>query len=129
MLIAALLPAVVSAVLHPRRPSWDGPPAKAGEVTIETVRAWKQPVLWVDARTQAEFLREHVPGATRLNLQEWDPLFRAFLDAWQPGFTVLVYCDSPSCGLSHEVAERLRANGIEPVYVLQGGWQAWKQEQ
>ena len=37
------------------------------------------------------------------------------------------YCASESCQLSREVAERLRKEpSFEQVYVLKGGWKAWK---
>ena len=34
---------------------------------------------------------------------------------------MVVYCSAATCELSHEVAERLRKNGISPVFVLERG--------
>jgi rhodanese-related sulfurtransferase len=67
-----------------------------------------------------------VPGAISLNLENWDQLFPRFLDAWTRENKVVVYCSAATCELSREVAERLRKSGISSVYVLKGGWEAWK---
>jgi rhodanese-related sulfurtransferase len=88
--------------------------------------AWGESVFWVDARSADEYEAEHVPGAFLLNLESWDQLFPEFLDRWTPEKKVVVYCSAASCELSREVAERLRQNGISSVFVLKGGWEAWK---
>jgi len=42
---------------------------------------------------------------------------------------VVVYCSSLSCQASQEVAEKLREEvGLQSVFVLQGGWEAWRQQ-
>ena len=93
---------------------------------LPTVLAWGGNVLWLDARSAEEYEAEHVPGALLLNLENWDHLFPKFLDQWAPGEKVVVYCSAATCELSREVAERLRKNGISMVFVLKGGWEAWK---
>ena len=82
--------------------------------------------MWVDARSADDYEAEHVPGALLLNLESWDELFPKFLDQWTPEKKVVVYCSAATCELSREVAERLRTNGISSVFVLKGGWEAWK---
>lgn len=82
-------------------------------------------MLWVDARSAKEHAAEHVPGAILLNLEDWDTLFPSFLEEWEPDEKVVVYCSSTACQLSHEVAQRLKQSGISPVFVLEGGWEAW----
>jgi rhodanese-related sulfurtransferase len=93
---------------------------------LSTVLAWDRNVLWLDARSADEYEAGHVPGAILLNLESWDQLFPQFLDRWSPEKRVVVYCSVATCELSHEVAERLRKNGISSVFVLKGGWEAWK---
>jgi rhodanese-related sulfurtransferase len=124
--LAALIPASLTAAFHPLRPPWSEETLAPGEERIQTVLAWGREVLWIDARSANEYQAEHVPGAILLNLEAWDQLFPLFLDQWNPEKKVVVYCSSTACELSHEVAERLRKGGIEPVYVLKGGWEAWK---
>jgi rhodanese-related sulfurtransferase len=124
--LAALIPAGLTAAFHPRRPAWSEDTLLPGEEKLQTVLAWGSDVLWIDARSSKEYEAEHVPGAILLNLEDWEQLFPRFLDQWRPEEKVVVYCSSTACELSHEVAERLKTNGISPVYVLKGGWEAWK---
>jgi rhodanese-related sulfurtransferase len=126
ILLAALLPASLTAAFHPRRPPWSPDQLAPGEETLSTVMAWDGNVLWVDARPADEYEAGHVPAAILLNLEGWDRLFPQFLDRWSSEKKVVVYCSAASCELSREVAERLRKNGIPSVFVLKGGWEAWK---
>jgi len=126
ILLAALVPASLTAAFHPRRPVWSQETLAPGEEMLPTVLAWGANALWVDARTADEYETEHVPGAISLNLENWDQLFPKFLDAWTREKKVVVYCSAATCELSREVAERLRKSGISSVYVLKGGWEAWK---
>ena len=126
IMLIALIPAGVAAFVHPRRPEWSREVLAPGEERLKTVLAWGSAVLWVDARSQRDYETEHIPGALSLNLEEWDTLFPRFLDQWSPERKVVVYCSSLSCAMSHEVADRLTQSGVSPVYVLKGGWEAWK---
>ena len=68
----------------------------------------------------------HVPGAVLLNETAWTRLMPGFLESWQPGQRVVVYCNSERCGSSEEVARRLqRELNLPDVFVLKGGWAAW----
>jgi rhodanese-related sulfurtransferase len=126
ILVSALIPAGLSAAFHPQRPAWTQETLAPGEERLPTVLAWGESVLWVDARSADEYRAEHVPGAISLNLESWDELLPNFLDQWSPDKKVVVYCSAATCELSHEVAERLRKSGITSVFVLKGGWEAWK---
>ena len=126
ILLVALVPAGVTAVVHPRRPPWSGETLAPGEEKLKTVLSWGSSALWLDARSRRAYEAEHVPGALLLNLEEWDSLFPRFLDQWSPDRRIVVYCDSKSCEMSHEVAARLERSGFSSVYVLKGGWEEWK---
>lgn len=123
----ALLPALVCAALQVQ---WRTPePLEAGEVRVGTARMWGAQVTWVDARVRARFEAGHIPGAVLLNEEEWDTLLPAFLDAWNPDQTIVVYCDGGGCEASHHVADRLRDQlALKSVFVLKGGWPAWQRE-
>ena len=70
----------------------------------------------------------HVPDAVLLNEDRWDELFENFLDSWQPQSNVVVYCSRLECDSSKAVASRLIEDmGIDRIYVLKGGWEAWEQ--
>jgi rhodanese-related sulfurtransferase len=125
LLALALPPAIVSGAIHL---TWQKPEALGeNEVSIETVQTWGDKVLWVDARPRAKFEREHIPGAVLLNEDEWVRLVGPFLDEWEPGKNVVVYCDGGNCDASQAVARRIKTEiQIEsPVWVLHGGWDAW----
>jgi rhodanese-related sulfurtransferase len=126
ILLVALIPASLTAAFHPRRPPWSQEKLAPGEEMLSTVLAWRENVLWVDARSTEEYEAEHIPGALLLNLENWDELFPKFLDQWAPDQRVVVYCSASTCELSRDVAERLRKNSVSPVFVLKGGWEAWK---
>lgn len=96
--------------------------------TVDQARAWGETAIWVDARPDEEFARDHVPGAVSLNEDRWNELIGPFLATWIPDKKVVVYCSSQSCNASREVARRLRNQTqppIQNVFVLEGGWEAW----
>ena len=83
--------------------------------------------MWIDARPGGDYTAAHVPGALLLNTEEWDSLLPAVLNSWSPDRKVVVYCSKQTCGASREVARRLREEaGLKNVFVLTGGWEAWK---
>lgn len=126
LLTLALIPAALSAWLHPRGPSWRQDELKPGEVRIETATEWPD-VLWVDARSSREFNEGHIPGAILLNEEEWEALFFDFIGVWDGEQPVVVYCGGGQCLASHRVAERLRTDlATDKIYVLKGGWPEWE---
>ena len=118
----ALLAATATALWHPRAPGWRDP-APARIAAADALRL--ADAVWVDARPRAEFDRGHHPGAVPLNEDDWQGLLDGFLDAWEPGRPVVVYCGGADCRSSEAVAERLRREaGLEDVRVVEGGWTA-----
>jgi rhodanese-related sulfurtransferase len=130
LVLLAALPAAVSGYVQLE---WRGSPQaelQADEVRPGTARMWGHPVLWVDARSRERFNAGHVEGAILLNEEHWEELIPAFLDAWDPEKTIVVYCDGGKCDASRAVANRLRDElKLESVYVLQGGWTAWRENE
>jgi len=106
--------------------SWQSPIPASEMVTLTQARAWDKNTIWVDARPDAEFEREHIPGAVLLNEDRWNELLPRFLTMWSPEKRVVVYCSSQSCNASREVARRLRDEAqLKNVFVLQGDWEEW----
>ncbi|PZR72737.1 MAG: hypothetical protein DLM73_12480 [Chthoniobacterales bacterium] len=129
MLGLAFLPGIGQAIYYRDKVSWESPIAASDMVTLAQARAWGANVIWVDARPEEEFAREHVPGALLLNEDRWNELLPQMLMAWSPEKRVVVYCSSQSCGASREVARRLREEAqLKNVFVLDGGWEAWLAE-
>jgi rhodanese-related sulfurtransferase len=124
--VLALLPAAGEAIYFRDKISWRSPIPPSELVSVDQARAWGQNAIWVDARPDEEFARDHVPGAIALNEDQWNKSLPQFLAAWSPGKKVVVYCSAESCDLAREVAERLRKEAqIADVFVLEGGWEAW----
>lgn len=128
----SLVVSVIAAFVHPKRPSWYRV-ASAEELRwqIDETKAKElletSEVLLIDAREREKFEKSHLDGAILLNLGEWSDLMFQHMETLQDAFErpVLVYCDTQTCGKSHEIAKRLRELiGLDPVYVLFGDWRA-----
>jgi rhodanese-related sulfurtransferase len=122
----ALFPAAGEAIYFRNNISWRSAIAPSEMVTVDQARAWGDTAIWVDARPDDEFARDHVQDALSLNEDRWNELLPQFLAAWSPGKKIVVYCSSLSCNASREVARRLRKEAqLSEVFVLEGGWEAW----
>ena len=122
----AFLPGIGQAIYFRDKVSWQSPVPASEMVTVAQARAWGRNAIWVDARPDVEFEREHVTGAVLLNEDRWNQLLPQFLAAWSPEKRVVVYCSSESCNASREVARRLRDEAqLKNVFVLKGGWEEW----
>ncbi len=104
---------------------WAAPAIEAGEIRPEDARALE--VIWVDARSAAEFEESHISGALLYDPADPAGSMAGVLEAWlQQPRVIVVYCSDASCGTSKQVAETLRANLPDAeIYSLKGGWQAW----
>ena len=127
LLIAlASVPAIGEAVYFRDRVSWQSPVPTSELVTVDQGRAWGDTAIWVDARPDEDFARDHVPGALSLNEDRWNELLPQFLQKWSPEKRIVVYCSSQSCNAAREVAKRLRDEAqLKNVFLLQGGWEEW----
>jgi len=122
----SLIPGVGQAIYFRDKISWKSPIPRSELVTVDQARGFGGSVIWVDARPDEEFARDHVPGALSLNEDRWSELLPQLLAAWSPERKIVVYCSSLSCNASREVAHRLRKEAQLPnVFVLEGGWEAW----
>lgn len=126
LIVLALAPAIGEAVYLRDRVSWQLPVPISELVTVERARTWGDNAIWVDARPDEEFARDHVPGAVSLNEDRWNELLPQFLQRWSPEKRVIVYCSAESCNAAREVAKRLRDEArLNNVFVLEGGWEEW----
>jgi rhodanese-related sulfurtransferase len=134
LLLATVLAAAGTHLLHPRAPQWfvKNEPLAADEVTLDMVQQkWRGEVLWLDARPRHAYAKAHIPGALLLNEQERDTLLFEHIDKLQDTTKpIVVYCDGHACQASRKIAAYLRERmpGAE-IYVLKGGWDAWMEKQ
>lgn len=132
LLAAACLPALLAIWLHPRAPTLAAavPPGAAISVDEAIALLRSGDVLWIDARREDAFAAGHIPGAVPLREDAWENLLPGFIEAWQTGQRVVVYCDGGGCAAARSVADRLRREfALENVAYLEGGWEAWRQAQ
>lgn len=100
---------------------------KPDEVCLQEIGP-DEPVLWVDARHRKDWEANGLPGSALWNLDEDEDMqaFEADI-AMRLMETprVIVYCSDENCGLSRQVADRIRSLGLaSEVSVLHGGWRA-----
>jgi rhodanese-related sulfurtransferase len=110
-----------------RRLVCDPASLKPGEVCLEQIPA-DDKILWVDARLRKDWEKSGVPGSVLWNLDPAEDMqvFEAET-AMRIMETprVIVYCGDENCGISSQVAERIRALDLgAEVSVLRGGWRA-----
>ena len=121
LMLAAVVPALVSGWLHPRAPAWHAV-AETGTLAWAEARALRN-ALWIDARSAEDFDHGHIDTAISLPASDWDAHLEAVLREWSPGRPVVVYCGGGGCRASHAVAQRLRDElGLSDIHVLAGGW-------
>ena len=122
----SLVPGIGQAIYLRDKISWQSPVPPSQMMSVDQARELGNAVIWVDARPDVDFARDHVPGAISLNEDRWSELLPQLLTAWSPEKKVVVYCSAQSCDLAREVAERLRKEAQLPdVFVLEGGWEGW----
>lgn len=98
---------------------------KPDELCLNTIPP-EANVLWVDARSRSDWERSGVPGSILWNLDPAEDM-QAFEAATAAralsADLVIVYCGDENCGVSRQVAARIRDldTGVK-VAVLRGGW-------
>ncbi len=126
LIALACLPAIGQGFYFRDKVSWESPIPASELVTVDQAKAWGDGAVWVDARPDDDFSKDHVPGAFSLNEDRWNELLQQFLPKWSPDKKVVVYCSAQSCNTAREVAKRLRDEAqLKDVFVLKGGWEEW----
>jgi rhodanese-related sulfurtransferase len=123
LVLASSLPALFQ-LAHD---GWQPPIAIPFGVNLDEVRKESAPIVWIDARPLEAFQAGHIPGALGLNRDNWDTALPRLFELYSPGRVVIVYC-STGCTESEEIGNRIRNLGLEPVEVLEGGFEAWQKE-
>ena len=118
-------------VAQPRQEACSLPvdPAVAVErITPATARQWlgRADVTFVDARSSADYLRGHIPGALSLPAGEAAGILGVASMPIANDALVVTYCDGAACERSEYLGLLLREHAVcERVRALDGGWNAW----
>jgi hypothetical protein len=100
---------------------------KPDEVCLQQIPAGAA-VLWVDARPRKDWVKNGVEGSMLWNQDPAEDMLAfeseaAVRIAENP--RVIVYCGDENCGISRQVAERIRRLDLgAEISVLRGGWRA-----
>ncbi|MBN2345913.1 MAG: rhodanese-like domain-containing protein [Candidatus Aminicenantes bacterium] len=111
------------------------PPAEApapvdpsfGLADAEFVRQFRADpaVVLLDARTNHDFARGHIPGALHLPISRFAEAFPSLEKRLRAARMVVVYCSDPHCSDSHDLALRLRQEGLAFIFLYRGGMEDW----
>lgn len=100
---------------------------KLGEICLQQIPL-NSPVLWVDARSRKDWQASGLPGSVLWNLEPNENMQAMEAETAMRIIEtpkVIVYCGDENCGLSHQIAEKIRALQLaSEVSVLRGGWRA-----
>lgn len=102
---------------------------KADEICLSEITNTNG-ILWIDARSRAAWQKNGLPESILWNLDPAEDM-QAFeannAEKIATAKKVIIYCSDENCGLSRQVAERIRKLDLGPqVLVLHGGWRALK---
>ncbi len=138
--LAFLLYWVDAALFAPGRlPTCHQEQLPEGRVCLDTLRAaGLDKVIWIDARSQSDYELNHLMLSDNRAFpirsgpqfeQQVDAALDRLASAAERGETVVVFC-SLDCSSAEDIASRLHALNLidAPIYVLEGGWEALKQE-
>lgn len=79
--------------------------------------------VWVDPRTEEEYQKGHIPGATNIpyqNITRDSYLLKGY-------DVIVVYGDDYNDAKANGMSKRLMEFGYKKVYTLHGGLRAWRQ--
>ena len=94
------------------------------EISIDIAKnLFDQNMLFVDARSEEYYLEGHIPKAVcNDNL---DSLITKIEKQVAIDDAFVVYCSDDNCGSSEELAYLLQEQGFSNIYLFNGGWKQW----
>ena len=81
--------------------------------------------LLIDARTQAEYGRGHIPGALLIDYYELGRYLKELLPTLDPARHTIIYCYGPDCEDAELLARELYMLGFADLHVFRGGYEEW----
>ena len=94
------------------------------EISIDIAKnLFDQNMLFVDARSEEYYLEGHIPKAVCNDNLDTLIIKIEKQIAIDDGF--VVYCSDDDCGSSEELAYLLQEQGFSNIYLFNGGWKQW----
>ena len=84
--------------------------------------------IFIDARTQADYERGHIPGALNIYAMDFKSQAEEILKDIPYETMFIVYCDGEGCELSQSLAKDMELSGYQNIRILYAGWKSWKNE-
>ncbi len=85
-------------------------------------------VLFVDARSQADYENGHIPGALSLPVGRFDERIESFLNQYPAEQPIVTYCSGRTCEDSHNLARFLSEAGYTDIRIFIDGFPGWQAE-
>uniref|UniRef100_B3EKP1 Rhodanese domain protein n=1 Tax=Chlorobium phaeobacteroides (strain BS1) TaxID=331678 RepID=B3EKP1_CHLPB len=108
--------------------------ADAAEVVIQPISLSKAKEyfdrsegLFVDARSEFQYYKRHIPGSLSLSASRFDAQFPDFEMNIDKDKLLILYCHSITCRYSDIVANKLKGYGYTNITIFAGGWTEWLQ--
>ena len=100
-------------------------PKASYEIPLDQAQALVQAgqAVFVDARDEFSFADGHIQGALSLPEENFDYAY-PLLESQLTGKICITYCEGEHCRLSHDLADKLQAQGLD-VRVVVNGWGLW----
>ncbi len=105
------------------------PAPKEGEISMRDARLLfiSKEAVFVDAREADVYAQGHIEGALSLPVFSFAQDFGVLKNQME-GKAIITYCDGEFCELSRDLADQLKAHGLQNVHVLKNGWTLWRNE-
>jgi rhodanese-related sulfurtransferase len=87
------------------------------------IKAREDNLVVVDVREAEDFEKGHIPGAINVPKDQWE-----HARGLNKGKTNVIYCYTPECHLGANACVRFASEGY-PVMELDGGFEAWKENE
>lgn len=84
-----------------------------------------QSAVFVDARSDSQFIEGHIPGAYSLPREDLERSLADFVVTYPLDALIVTYCDGEACQSSNLAAMTLSDKGYTNVRVFFNGWTLW----
>jgi rhodanese-related sulfurtransferase len=100
---------------------------KAHVISLEdTVSAFETGThLFLDARSEEEFLMGHIPGALLVPAEDFDAYYPGIAQRLEKDRPMIAYCQDIDCDLAEKLKDLLEKKGFKGIRIFAEGWYGW----
>jgi len=82
--------------------------------------------LFLDARAESDYMREHLPAALSLPVTAFEEHFPALAPILDADTPLVIYCSGPDCDEGLLLIQRLRDAGYQDLTLYLDGLEGWR---